>query len=235
MAESISQFRDQDDLSLMAAIAAGHRGALTVLFDRHAGLVMSLCLRICRDHHIAEEVLLDVFHEAWRRADRYDATRASPRTYLTTLARSRAIDRLRAMKADLLKGGVSQALDDLLPQLSLPASADPAAASEAAVQAMFIRSLLLTLDDHQRQAIELAYYSGLSHSEIAEKLGKPLGTIKTHVRQGLIQLRDALRRRSQSSLEPAHIRSAKSGTTTGLQNLTHRTERPDITGPPPAS
>lgn len=207
MAEPLSKFRDLDDLALMASVAAGQKDALAVLFDRHAGLIMSLCLRICRDHHIAEEVLVDVFHEAWRRADRYDPARANPRTYLTTLARSRAIDRLRATKSDLPKTGSSQSLDDLLPTLSMPASADPSAASEAAEQTIFIRSLLASLDDNQRQAIELAYYFGLSHSEIADKLGKPLGTIKTHVRQGLIQLRDALRRRNQSSLEsspPSH-------------------------------
>lgn len=201
MAAPLSKFRELDDLALMASVADGHKDALTVLFDRHAGLVMSLCLRICRDHHIAEEVLIDVFHEAWRRADRYDPTRANPRTYLTTLARSRAIDRLRSTKSDLPKTGATQSLDGLLPSLSLPASADPSAASEAAELADSVKSLLASLDDNQRQAIELAYYSGLSHSEIADKLGKPLGTIKTHVRQGLIQLRDALRRRPQPHLE----------------------------------
>lgn len=201
MSESLNTFRQQDDLALMAAIAAGKKDALSVLFDRHAGLVMSLCLRICRDHHIAEEVLMDVFHEAWRRADRYDPSRANPRTYLTTLARSRAIDRLRSTKASLPKDVASQPIEDLLPSLSMPESSDPSASSETAEQAVFVRSLLMSLDDNQRKAIELAYYYGLSHSEIAEKLGKPLGTIKTHVRQGLIQLRDALRTQAQVSLE----------------------------------
>jgi RNA polymerase sigma-70 factor (ECF subfamily) len=202
VADPLQKFRELDDLALMAAIADGHRDALAVLFDRHAGLVMSLCLRICRDHHVAEEVLIDVFHEAWRRADRYDPSRANPRTYLTTLARSRAIDRLRSTKSDLPKAGHPVPLEDALPSLSMPASADPSAASEAAEQTAFISKLLASLDPHQRHAIELAYYFGLSHSEIADKLGKPLGTIKTHVRQGLIQLRDALRRENKSALEP---------------------------------
>jgi RNA polymerase sigma-70 factor, ECF subfamily len=179
----------------MAAIAGGDRQAMATLFDRYSGVVCALCIKMLGDRHEAEDLLVDVFDEIWRRADRYDHVRASPMTYIVTLARSRAIDRLRARKHRVeysLDGG------DGKPGQVFTAADNPAMDAALADQAATIRAALGTLDAGQRQALELSYFSGLSHGEIADKLGKPLGTIKGYIRLGLIHLRDKLRTKLDS-------------------------------------
>lgn len=179
----------QDDVALMAGLASRDASALQRLYDRHAPLVLALIVRILHDRAEAEDVMVDVFWELWDRADRYDPGRGSPLTYLTTLARSRAIDRRRA------KGKVGPAVD--LDATATPPTAPAGDSPEGGVVAdenrAMVRAALATLEPAQRQAIECAFYEGLSHSEIAEKLNKPLGTVKTWIRQGLIHLRDGLR------------------------------------------
>jgi RNA polymerase sigma-70 factor (ECF subfamily) len=191
--------KSSDDFLLMSAIAAGDRQAMTTLFDRYSGMVCALCIKMLGDRHEAEDLLVDVFDEIWRRADRYDPLRSSPMTYIVTLARSRAIDRLRMRKRrveyslDAPAGG-----NDHKPRQEPTAADNPAADAAQAEQAAKIREALNTLDTTQRTALELSYYSGLSHGEIAEKLGKPLGTIKGYIRLGLIHLRDKLRTKLDS-------------------------------------
>jgi RNA polymerase sigma-70 factor (ECF subfamily) len=177
-----------DDLALMHAVAARDPNALRALYDRYAGLVFTLALRILRDRAEAEELLTDVFWELWSKAQRFDASRGTAIIYLTTLTRSRAIDRVRS-RASKLKLAPLESQDIA----SASTSATPAADSLLAERRGLIRRAIEQLDPSQRQAIECAYYDGLSHSEIADRLNKPLGTVKTYIRQGLIRLRESLR------------------------------------------
>lgn len=177
-----------DDLSLMRAIANGDRRAFAQLYDRHAPLLFSVCRRILRDFGSAEDILIDVFLEVWSRSDRFDASRGSPLTYLITLTRSRAIDRRRA-ESSRLKSTSKDTTEASRPTQS----ENPADSADSSEQQKIVRTALAALDADQRQALECAFFEGLSHSEIAVKLQKPLGTVKTYIRQGLIRLRDNLR------------------------------------------
>jgi RNA polymerase sigma-70 factor (ECF subfamily) len=177
-----------DDLSLMQAIAGGDRSALSTLYDRHSPLVLAICRRILGDAGEAEDVLTDIFFEVWAKADRFDSTRGNPLTYLVTLSRSRAIDRKRSQAS---RPKVTSDYTDANAQ-SDP-EPNPFQSIDLKERAVQVRSALSGLDPAQRQALECAFYEGLSHSEIAAKLHKPLGTIKTYIRQGIIQLRDRLR------------------------------------------
>jgi RNA polymerase sigma-70 factor, ECF subfamily len=177
-----------DDLSLMRAVAAGDRTAFSLLYDRHSPLLFSICRRVLKDSGNAEDIVIEVFLEVWLRADRFDASRGSPMTYLVTLARSRAIDRQRSQSARLK----ATSGDPGNSAQTSPAS-DPSQSVDSNEQQQIVRAALAELEPAQRQALECAFYEGLSHSEIAEKLQKPLGTIKTYIRQGLIRLRDSLR------------------------------------------
>ena len=183
-----------NDLQLMQAVAAGDAEAIGVLYDRHAPLLLAICRRVLRDANEAEDVLGDVFYEVWTRASRFDAARGSPVTYLLTLARSRAIDRKRFLESR----PASRATPDASARLSLrPSDApSPLQNSDGLERAQLVRQALTDLDPDQRQALECAYFDGLSHTEIATRLNKPLGTVKTYIRQGLIRLRAALRNSS---------------------------------------
>ncbi len=176
-----------DDHALMERVAARDPAALRRLFDRHASLVLALIVRILHDRAEAEEVMVDVFWELWDRSGRYDATRGSPLTYLTTLARSRAIDRRRS------RGRAASVDRDAAAPAAAPLSHQPESGAVADENRALVKRALLSLDSAQREMIEYAFYDGLTHTEIAEKLGKPLGTVKTHIRQGLIRLRQSLR------------------------------------------
>jgi RNA polymerase sigma-70 factor (ECF subfamily) len=177
-----------DDWDLMQAIAAGDRGAMSLLYDRHAPLLLALCRRILRDGAEAEDVLTDIFFEVWRKADRFDASRGSPLTYLTTLTRSRAIDRKRSR--DSRPKITSDFTDAAAETAPVPT---PLQSVEIQEQCQQVRKAMAILDASQREVLECAFYDGLSHSEIAEKLHRPLGTVKTYIRQGLIRMRESLR------------------------------------------
>jgi len=185
---------DSNDARLVARMAEGDQAALSDLYDRHRGVLFALALRVLRDRGEAEEALTDVFLQAWRAAGSFDSRRGPVTSWLVTLARSRAIDRLRARgrrdaaHASLAQEGAGTTVGSVTP------AADPALHVEGLSKRRRIGAALAALSAPQRSAIELAYYGGLSHSEIAEKLGEPLGTIKTRIRQGLMTLRDNLGR-----------------------------------------
>lgn len=188
-----------DDYALMDAIAVERDpDALRAFYDKHASVVYAVCLRVLRDRHEAEDLLVEIFQELWDKSDRYDALRASPRTYLMTLTRSRAIDRKRRMisgAATVTTVAETGDLDDASqPATMSSANLSPVEATILTERRAIVIDALHQLEPAQRQAIECAYYDGLSHSEIAEKLNKPLGTVKTYIRQGLIRLRQALQR-----------------------------------------
>ena len=176
---------DRDALQRMAGKDASAVGAL---YDRHARAVYSLACRILRDRVEAEDVVQEVFAQAWRQASTYDPRRATPVAWLLMIGRSRAIDRLRSRKGH----NQSSSLTDALPEI--PAhDEDPESHVIGADDAGRVRAALEGLVENQRKAIELAYYEGLSQSEIAERLREPLGTVKTRIRTGLLKLREALR------------------------------------------
>jgi RNA polymerase sigma-70 factor, ECF subfamily len=179
-----------DDFALMQGIAAGDQAALGALYDRHSGLVFTLAQRILHDRMAAEDLLMDVFWEIWSRGDRYDPTRGSPISYLMTLARSRAIDRRRSSaKHSRVRTG-SEPFDGPIPTAEFTGPETNAIAGELGER---VRAAMSKLDVTQRQAVELSFFDDLSHSQIAERLGKPLGTVKTNIRQGLIHLRQCMR------------------------------------------
>jgi RNA polymerase sigma-70 factor (ECF subfamily) len=183
-----------EDYDWMAALVGGDSASLERLYDRYSGVVYAICLRVIGDHAEAEDCLIGVFWELWNRADRYDAGRAAPLTYITTLARSRAIDRRRS---NISRGTLGISLDPTAESAvvaSVPSTEpDPSAGAVLDELRGQIRQAIATLDPAQREALECSYFDGLSHSQIAEKLGKPLGTVKTCIRQGLIQMRQKLR------------------------------------------
>jgi RNA polymerase sigma-70 factor, ECF subfamily len=179
------------DVELMSAIARQDRSALAELWKRHGGLVFSLALKVVQNRQTAEDLLIDVFFELWQRAERYDPARGSPVTYIATLARSRSIDRRRSMG-----NRVTTSLDLAGPATFIASDNIKSSPHQHAAQeeeAVKVRKAVESLQVEQRQAIELAYYRGMSHSEIAAALQKPLGTVKTHIRQGCIRLRQLLR------------------------------------------
>jgi RNA polymerase sigma-70 factor, ECF subfamily len=182
--------RDQsEDVARVNGAARGDGAALAALYDRHARGVYALALRVVANEADAEEVVQEVFNQAWRQAARYDPARGTVAAWLLTMARTRAIDRLRARQARPDRAGLeSERTLDVLPA----ASPDPADALDSERDVARVRQALQRLPLLQRAAIELAYFEGLTQSQIAERLEQPLGTVKTRIRAGLLKLRDAL-------------------------------------------
>lgn len=180
--------RDQDWAALIKRVADGDQSALTELYDSTSRLVFGLVLRVVGDRATAEEVVLDVFTQVWRQAATYDTKRGAPLAWIMTIARTRGIDRLRSGKRDFQN---KESLDSIGEARS--ATASPEENTVISERRTLVRSALDLLSAEQREVIELAYYSGLSHSEIALKLNQPLGTVKTRTRLGMMKLRDTLR------------------------------------------
>jgi RNA polymerase sigma-70 factor (ECF subfamily) len=182
-----------DDAALLDAMRRGDERAVGTLYDRHSPMVMGLALSIVRDRTDAETVVLDTFTQAWRDAARWDAARGSVASWLLMLARSRALDLLRSSGRRARLAPVS--VDDAPPAalVAEDAPSDPARGVEASERQTQVAAALGELPEAQRHAIELAFFEGLSHSEIAERLGEPLGTVKTRIRLGMTKLRQLLR------------------------------------------
>lgn len=186
----------ENDLRLIEAVSARDASALGTLYDRYSGLLFPLCLRILRARPDAEELLGDVFWELWSHPGRYDPLRGSLRTFLLTLTRNRAIDRLRSGRARRRTEGASEESTAATPATAPGGS--PLGEALASEQRSRILGALAELEPRQRRAIELSFYEGLTHSEISESLGEPLGTVKGRIRLGLIRLRDSLRSHYES-------------------------------------
>ena len=175
------------DQAALARMAQGDGDAVAELYDRHARPIYSLALRILGDVTDAEDVVQEVFSQAWRQASRYNASRGAVAAWLLTLARSRAIDRLRAKRARPA-GVTDERMADQLVDAS-PAVDSMVLSSE---QVSRVRAALDELPLLQRAALELAYFEGLTHAEIADRLEQPLGTVKTRIRLAMLKLRDVL-------------------------------------------
>jgi RNA polymerase sigma-70 factor (ECF subfamily) len=181
------------DRDLIRRMAAGDESALGALYDRWVTLVHSLVLRLLADADEAEDVVEEVFWQAWRQAARYEESRGAVSTWLTTIARSRALDRLRARRRRQEEAWSQIGFGDM-ESITLPAPAadNPLAGAEQAERRAFVARALTALPPEQRETIELAYFGGLSQSEIAERTGQPLGTVKTRVRLAMEKLRESL-------------------------------------------
>jgi len=178
------------DLALLEKIREGDAVALDVLYGRYSAPVNSLVWKVLQSAEEAEDVTLDVFWQIWRQADRYDPSRGAPPAWIFTVARSRAIDRLRARHR---REDRTISFDD--PAVKLDPLDEEAAPDQVASFRQTrdtVREALTTLPPAQREAVELAFFRGLTHVEIAAKLKQPLGTVKTRIRQGLIRLRKQL-------------------------------------------
>jgi RNA polymerase sigma-70 factor, ECF subfamily len=174
-------------IGLVQSIAAGDQRALHTLYARLHRIVFTLMVRITNDRETAEELTLDVFHDVWRRAAKYDAAGGSVIGWIMNQARSRALDRVRF---ETRKKRVNRHGEDPLP----PAvSNDPYEASDLEEQGRRLRAALMLLRPEERQVIETAFFSELTYEEVAVRLNQPVGTVKTRIRSGLMKLRHALR------------------------------------------
>ncbi len=189
LGRALNSGTEEGDLqSLIRRAGCGEQSALTELYDTTSRFVFGLVLRILRDRDTAEEVLLDVYTQVWRQSAAYDVTRGAPLAWLMTIARSRAIDRLRSRRTIEQRNEPLAAMDD-----AGTMAPSPEASAVALERQRLVRRALEALSPEQREVIELAYYSGMSHSEIALQLDQPLGTVKTRTRLGMMKLRDMLK------------------------------------------
>jgi RNA polymerase sigma-70 factor (ECF subfamily) len=179
-----------DDGALVRRMAAGDESALGLLYDRWSPLLHSVARRILSDPDDAEEVLEEAFWQAWRQAGRYEEGRGGVSTWLTMMVRSRALDRVRA------RGRMREERWAVLPEPSsanaFDSPAAPDALTERSEERRIIEAAVARLPPEQRETVELAYFRGMSQSEIAAALGQPLGTVKTRARLALQKLRESL-------------------------------------------
>lgn len=179
------------DVELLKAVARGDEQALAEIYDRYRVILFGLLVRILNSREEAEDVLQEVFLQVWRRAADFDEKRGRPFTWLVTLARSRGIDRLRSLAA---RERVAQAGTREASELVSDAATD-AFRSE---QRGLVNSALAQLPEEQKRTLIMAYFDGLTQSEIAAIIGAPLGTVKTRMRTGMIRLRELLAGKNES-------------------------------------
>ena len=178
------------DRDAVALAAAGDGAGVTALYDRHARAMYALALRIVQAEAEAEDVVQEVFAQVFRQAGRYDASRGTVVGWLFTITRTRAIDQVRARRRH---GHDFSRRASEAEAANVPApGADQERQALTAEEIDRVRRALADLSAEQRRAIELAYYEGLTQSEIAERLAEPLGTIKSRIRTAMLRLRDAL-------------------------------------------
>jgi RNA polymerase sigma-70 factor (ECF subfamily) len=168
------------DLALVMGLKSGDQGAMAELYDRYSAVVYAVALRVLGDTGAAEDVLQEVFLQLWRKPAAFDAARGSLGSWLAVITRNRAIDFLRKRKPET-------DIEDVV----LSVSPDFAGEAERSRAAEKVRGVMGGMMPAQRSALEMAYWQGMSHSEIADKTGEPLGTVKTRIRSGLIALRKA--------------------------------------------
>ncbi len=174
-------------LLVLERMGRGDHAALAKAYDLIGGAVFSLAVRMMRDRQAAEDVTQDIFVQVWRQSAGFDTSRGSGEAWIMMIARSRILDRLRSRSAGIRMKSVGDALPDA------PAAEDwPEDMAIAREEAVAVREALRELGEDQRVAVELAFFEGLTHTQVAERLGVPLGTIKTRIRLGLLRIRDRL-------------------------------------------
>jgi RNA polymerase sigma-70 factor, ECF subfamily len=182
-----ADLRDLADEDLMALVRDGQARAFEIVFDRHAGPAFSLAYRMCGRRGLAEEVVQEAFLSLWRSGARYDRTRGSVRSWVLGVVHNRAIDALRRHAAHGARDVPDEGIAERLPAAELT---DAEAARREESRA--VRGALSALPAEQRQVIELAYFGGFTHAQIADMLGTPVGTVKGRMRLGLTKLRLSL-------------------------------------------
>jgi RNA polymerase sigma-70 factor, ECF subfamily len=193
MPDSLTRASGADDGELVAQAARGDERAVGRLYDRYGGVLYAVAYRIVGQRADAEEVVLEAFAQAWRDASRFEAGRGSVAGWLTMIARSRALDLVRARsRRERITASAAADRPETSPAMG-DFRSDPARALDHDERRRQVQQALSLLSPPQRQAIELAYFEGLSQSEIAERLQEPLGTVKTRVRLGMQKLRECLR------------------------------------------
>jgi RNA polymerase sigma-70 factor, ECF subfamily len=183
--------QDVHDIELLKAIAVKDETALAMLYDRYRLILFGLLMRILNNREEAEDVLQELFLQVWRKAADFDQNRGRPFTWLVTLARSRGIDRLRTLSARerVAEAGAREVAEEI---------SDAASDAFKSEQRGLVTDALAQLPDEQKRPIMLAYFDGLTQSEIATRLGAPLGTVKTRMRTGLMKLRELLAGKNES-------------------------------------
>ena len=169
------------DLALVAAIRSGNQEAMAALYDRYSSVVYPVALRVLQNTSAAEDVLQDIFLQLWRNPAAFDASRGNMAAWLAVIARHRAIDALRRRKPE-----------DDFENVVLSVQPDLALDADRARAMTKVREAFDAMSPSQRSALEMAYFEGLTHAEIAQKTGEPLGTIKTRIRTALLSLRKVL-------------------------------------------
>jgi RNA polymerase sigma-70 factor, ECF subfamily len=168
------------DSALVERMIEGDESALSTLYDRYSGMLFAVLVRILKDTHAAEEVLQDLFLQLWRNAGRFDANRGSLPAWLMVIARNRAISRLRGRERLLVQDD-----DEGFSMESVPASGDLEDEASRAELTRKVRAAMAALPQEQREAVELAYFEGMTQTEIAAHTGSPLGTVKSRVRAAM--------------------------------------------------
>lgn len=178
---------DVDDALLLRSLQAGDQSALAALYDRYSGIAYGLALRITGDATAAEDVVQEAFVSVWKQAPRFDASRGQVRSWLLTIVHHRAVDVVRRRSSR-----PERALPDDASQIA-DHDAPPAVAAEMAMDARAVREAVRQIPEDQRRTVEMAYFEGLTHVEIAERMGVPLGTVKSRLRIALEKMREYLR------------------------------------------
>ena len=181
-----------NEIDLLQKIALGDKRAFAEFYDHFSGVLFSAALRVLNNREAAEDVIQDVFIQIWEKAPLYDATRGKPLTWAMTLTRNKSIDRLRSVqrRARLHEDAGKEA--QTAEQFDGHSALDDVETTE---RGAIVRAAFEKLNKEQRQALEMAFFGSLTHTEIAEQLGEPVGTIKARIRRGMMKLRDVLESR----------------------------------------
>jgi RNA polymerase sigma-70 factor (ECF subfamily) len=189
-AEMSRESQLRQEIMWMESLRSRDEQAFLRVYRQFGDQVLAVCLRVLNDRHLSEDVLSEIFWEIWTHPDRYDSSRSTPQTYLLMVARSRAIDRLREL------GRRAKVINEVAESLTAQGDKTPTELPEVRTLLHEDKQLVLAavdgLEANQRQALELAFFQGLSHQQIAEHLNHPLGTVKSRIRQALIHLRTKL-------------------------------------------
>lgn len=180
------------EIALLQRVGKGDRESFSELYDRFSNVLFSVALRIVNDREYAQDVLQEVFLQIWEKAPLYDETRGKPLTWAITLTRNRSIDRLRSMQRRHRLSDEVEKESQTDDQFDDRNSHDHLDLAETGA---LVRKAMSELPKEQREAIELAFFSGFTQSEIAVRMGEPLGTVKARIRRGMLKLRDALEAR----------------------------------------
>jgi len=183
------QVEQEEEVEMMRGIANGDQDSFQRLHERFSGIVHSTIYKVLNDTMDTEDVAQEVFSAIWRKAGMYNQSKGKPLTWVTTMARNRAIDRLRHKQRQ------SRLNDDFKEErdtLTSPTRVDSADTAENNDRHRVVRSAVMNLSKEQREAIQMAFFSGLTQSEIADALGEPLGTVKARIRRGMLKLRSVV-------------------------------------------